>query len=300
MIFAVVSFACGLGSKAEAPEKGEINDAASSETSGGSVSEEAVAQTSGGVDLSILGEEHRVEEGGFAFRLVPGYQLDISGGMVSMLAPGVDPDTGPVFQLIGWKNNSVKTNDQLYEELKSDPAVSVSEARPVEVAGLSGLSADIQLDNSGRAIMGRAVMVMVDPYQQFVLMFGAPESEWEAAAPYFDAVLASIEVFEIVSPSLTSGMASGKYAYTNANVVRDLVVYDGVIYAATLGGMVSWRLDSGYAMQYTPLDGMGNVSANAIIYCEIPEPRILVGTLSGISIYDPNTGMWEQRTLAPH
>lgn len=96
-----------------------------------------------------------------------------------------------------------------------------------------------------------------------------------------------------------SGLEPGWYAFTNANVARDVVVYKGVIHAATLGGLVTWRLDSGYAMRYTPLNGMGHVSANAIAYCEIPEPRILVGTLSGISVYDPNTGLWEKKLTFP-
>ena len=44
---------------------------------------------------------------------------------------------------------------------------------------------------------------------------------------------------------------------------------------------------------------MGHISANAVVYCEIPEPRILVGTLEGISIFDPASGVWEQRDLLP-
>ena len=96
-----------------------------------------------------------------------------------------------------------------------------------------------------------------------------------------------------------SNIDPGWYPYVNANVVRDLVVYKGVIHAATLGGLVTWRLDSGYSMQYTPLNGMGHVSTTSVVYCEIPEARILVGTLKGISIYDPNTGLWEERSLAP-
>jgi ligand-binding sensor domain-containing protein len=96
-----------------------------------------------------------------------------------------------------------------------------------------------------------------------------------------------------------SGLASGWYAYTNANVVRDLVVYKGVVHAATLGGLITWRLDSGYSMRYTPLDGMGHVSANAIAFCEIPAPRIIVGTQSGISVYDPNTGLWTNDLTFP-
>lgn len=96
-----------------------------------------------------------------------------------------------------------------------------------------------------------------------------------------------------------SGLKPGWYAFTNANVVRDLVVYKDVIYAATLGGLVTWRLDSGHSMRYTPLDGMGHVSANAVVYCEIPQPRILVGTQTGISVYDPNTGLWEKSLTFP-
>jgi streptogramin lyase len=98
---------------------------------------------------------------------------------------------------------------------------------------------------------------------------------------------------------LASGLASGWYPFTNVNVVRDLVVYKGVVHAATLGGLITWRLDSGYSMRYTPIDGMGHVSANAIAFCEIPEPRILVGTQSGISVYDPNTGLWTNDLTFP-
>ncbi len=299
LIFAIVSFACGTGSKTETPEKNNPDENSAVVSTGESVSQNSTTQNSGDVDLSILGETQRVEEGGFVFRPVPDYELHISGGTASMIAPGADPDTGPIIQLMGWNNDKEKTNDQLYDELKRDMPMIVGEARAVQVAGLSGLVADIQGENNGKSMQGRVAMVMVNTHQQFVLMLGAPQSEWERMSAYFDAILASVEFFEPTSEPAASGLASGKYAYTNGNVVRDLVVYDGVIYTATLGGLVTWRLDSGYAMHYTPLDGMGHVSANAIVYCEIPEPRILVGTLSGISIYDPSSGLWEQRTLAP-
>jgi len=91
----------------------------------------------------------------------------------------------------------------------------------------------------------------------------------------------------------------GKLAFTNGNVVRDLVVYQGVIHAATLGGLITWDLGSGNSIRYTPLDGMGHVSATSIAFCKIPEPRILVGTQAGISIFDPETGQWDNRPLAP-
>jgi ligand-binding sensor domain-containing protein len=112
-------------------------------------------------------------------------------------------------------------------------------------------------------------------------------------------VLASIELFELVTPPAVSGLSPGMYHYTNANVVRDIVVYNEIAYAATLGGMVAWNLLSGYAMHYTPLDGMSHVSANSVTVCQIPETRVIVGTLSGLSYYDPSTGLWEKRDLFP-
>lgn len=102
-----------------------------------------------------------------------------------------------------------------------------------------------------------------------------------------------------VPVTLSSGQQPGWYSYTDANDVRDLIIRDGVIYAATLGGMVAWRLDSGESIQFTPMDGMEHVSANAIVYCEIPEPRILVGTLTGISEYDPTTDQWQHNLEFP-
>jgi len=91
----------------------------------------------------------------------------------------------------------------------------------------------------------------------------------------------------------------GWSVFVNSNVARDVVVYKRVAYTATLGGMVAWNLDSGYRMHYTPQKGMGHVSSYAISLCAIPEPRILVGTQAGVSIYDPNTGLWEQKALFP-
>ena len=290
----VITTACSLGAKAvetvkEAVVEKPVESSAST----------ALAENPGTVDLSILGNVQRADDGGFAFRDIPGYELSIYGGMVTMLAPGASPDIGPVVQLIGWKNEVQKTNDQLYEELKRDTPMQVGDPLPIMVAGRPGLAAEINGDNNGSLMQGKVAMVMVTPYQQFVLMLGAPQDNWATVVPYFDALLGSVDFFEMVSAAPVSSLASGKYAYTNSNVVRDVVVYRDVAYIATLGGMVGWNLKSGYPMKYTPLQGMAHVSSHAITLCNIPETRIIVGTMRGLSIYDPSTGLWEQRQLAP-
>jgi ligand-binding sensor domain-containing protein len=84
--------------------------------------------------------------------------------------------------------------------------------------------------------------------------------------------------------------------YTNGNYVRELALHNGVLWAATGGGVVAWDLATGDAVKYTVLDGLTHNDANAIVVCPVPDTRIVVGTARGISLYDPVVGVWEQWT----
>ena len=296
LIVMMVLSACSSGAKTISSEE---ENSANAQTDSSENGNNASTQNVQDIDLSMLGETETVESGGFSFRPIIGYDLIVSGGMVSMTAQGADSDVGPIFQLMGWKNETQKTNEQLYEQLKNETDMQVGAPGEIQFAGLQGISADITGENNGKSMQGRVVMVMVNDTQQFILMMGSPQTDFVKIAPYFDSLLASINFTEMESLPPSSGLESGKYVFTNGNEVKDVIVYQEVVYAATLGGLVTWRLDSGYSMHYTPLDGMGQANAFSITYCEIPEPRILVGTSSGISIYDPNTGVWDQTSLAP-
>lgn len=246
-----------------------------------------------------LGDLQEIPEGGFSFNSIPDYELSVVGGMVAMMAPGADPDLGPVMQLMGTNNETDTTNDQLYEQFKRGTPMHLSSAQPLLIDGIEGVSVDISGENNGKAMLGRMAMVMVNPRQQFVLLLGAPKEDWNSVAPYFDAVLATIKFSALVHQKPTSNLAAGTYAYTNANVVQDVVAVGDMAFAATLGGMVAWNLLSSYPMQYTTLQGMGHVSAVSITSCNIPEARIIVGTQQGLSIYDPSTGLWDKKSLFP-
>lgn len=251
------------------------------------------------VDLSILGDSQRMEEGGFAFRTVPDYELIYDVGMVMMLAPDGDTEYGPAVQLMGWNRETSTTNETVFAELKTEIAFTLSDPVAVQVAGTDGLMTEVSGVNNGINIRGRIVIVMVTPNQQFIMMANATEETWQSLAPYADAVLASIEFFEAKLPAPVSNIAPGWYPYVNSNVVRDVITVGNVAYAATLGGMVAWHLDDGTMTHYTTLDGMGHISAASIVSCNVPEPRILVGTVKGISIFDPATQQWEANTLIP-
>lgn len=256
-----------------------------------------------------LGEVYRSDAGGFAFRVIPGYEIADFGDMVNMVAPGADPDLGPIVTLSGAIMVTDKTNEELYAELKDGTPLTLGPAQPITVNGIDGLAVDISGNNGGHSIRGRAALVMVAPRQQFALLLGAPADEWDAVAPYFDALLGSLEFFEPVIPPPTSTLRPGWYPYTNPNDARDVLLYDGVVYAATLGGVVIWEvspaLEEGFPTVFTPLDGLSHVSAHALTVCDVPvaggglATRIVAGTQLGLNFYDPMTGVWDDTPITP-
>lgn len=287
----LLSFGCSTG-KNEMNIESTVNEPA--------VSTEVPAQTSApAVDTTLLDAPVDVPEGGFVFRPAKGYALDISGGNITILAPGADPDMGPVIQIMGMLSEQETTAEALFQQLQGSMAISADAAQPVTLGGENGLAVELNGVEGDPDKRGKIFFVVVDGKQQFVMLAGANSATWEEFSPVVDAVAASVEFIELVPAAAVSSISSGRYVYTNRNVIRDLVEKDGVVYAATLGGLTAWQLDTGKLIQTIPTEGMGHISANAVAYCEIPEPRILVGTLEGVSIFDFNTTQWEQRELFP-
>jgi sugar lactone lactonase YvrE len=141
-----------------------------------------------------LGEETRMDDQGFAFRPLPGYQLNTEFG-VQLLAEGADPDTGPAFMIVGGESAEGTTASSLIESLESSE-VDVTEPVAIQVDGRDGLVSEIKRTTGDLA--GRVVAVMVTPRQQFVLFGMAPQAEWDGeVADLFNAVLGSIKLFEM-------------------------------------------------------------------------------------------------------
>lgn len=91
----------------------------------------------------------------------------------------------------------------------------------------------------------------------------------------------------------------GMTHFTNGNQVFDITVHDGLIYAATGGGLVAWDYVNGRAAgQWTTLDGLGHNVTKAITVCALPQERIVIGTKVGLSLYDPVSGAFENWTRA--
>ena len=84
--------------------------------------------------------------------------------------------------------------------------------------------------------------------------------------------------------------SSGRYIYTNANVINDITQYNNLIFAGGPGGLVSWDIGSGISYKFTTLDGLRHISINAMAVCNMPDPRIVIAHDLGVDLLDPASG----------
>jgi hypothetical protein len=144
-----------------------------------------------------LGEEFRSEGGGFAFKKVPGYKFSETIGILQMLAPGGNLDTGPGIVLMGGLNDVESSNEQILEKLKGDLAdTTYGKTQSVVIDGVKGLSVEMDGTYKDQPSMGKVFVAMVTPKQQFTLMAFSPTERWTEIKPLVEAVVSSVTFFE--------------------------------------------------------------------------------------------------------
>jgi ligand-binding sensor domain-containing protein len=260
-----------------------------------------------------LDPEKRVEQGGFAFQPIPGYDVVVNEAEAMMIAPDANV-TGPFFMLNGVPNEFAMNLDELYEIFESEfDEVDFAEAYDITVGGVPGKAADVTGAPEGEELAGRVAVLLPTPEMGFLMIGSAPAGRWEEETePLFEAVLASVSFFEPVAvveptvppvptaaPVLDLDLDPGWYIYTNANDVRGLALHEGILYAAGLGGVVAWDLSTSTPMKQTTFDGLGHISTYDVTVCDIPETRVVVATERGLSFFDPSTGGWDTTPITP-
>ncbi len=158
-----------------------------------------------------LGEEMRVESGGFAFRTIQGYEVAEEPGMVGVSAPDGDPDIGPAILILSLFDDEVAGLQPLVDALAADkPDLQVSEEREVIVGDVTGVAVDLSgTDDEGRAVAGRVVAAWPALTRQFTMIGIAPSERWDGELePLFEGVLASVNFFEPFS-EMGGGEMSG-------------------------------------------------------------------------------------------
>ena len=100
-------------------------------------------------------------------------------------------------------------------------------------------------------------------------------------------------------PAYEPGYEPGWRIFSNANFVNGIDVYDGVLWAATEGGVVAWDLENDQPKKYTTMDGMGHISAYDVVVCPMPNPTVVVATEKGLSLFDLGTETWSSDPITP-
>jgi len=136
-------------------------------------------------------------------------------------------------------------------------------------------------------------MEEVDDEVAAVVEETAPEATAEPAPTDVPEEAAEAEatpepVADVFTPAQIS-LDSGAYVYSNGNELNDMAVFDGKIWGAGTGGVVSYDLESGEASKYTTLNGLPHGAVFGIDVCPIPDAALVVGTYYGLAIYDAAT-----------
>ncbi len=148
-----------------------------------------------GGDDSASSDVFRSEAGGYSFKPLEGYDLTEEFGIAQMLAPGADPETGPMLALVGGISDEELDNETLLERMGATfTDGELTKPKKVKVDGVVGLDVGIE-STTGEDAVGRMVIVMVEPTQQFIMFGVSPKDDWKEVNKDFDKVLKSIEFF---------------------------------------------------------------------------------------------------------
>lgn len=183
LVLLFTTLACGLGSK-------KTSDPSQENPS----SQENNNEVSNADDL--LGEEYISQGGGFSLRKINGYNFNDVIGIVNMIAPDGSQEVGPGIMVVGGIADKEYSNEEMFGKMETEStALKTSNLKNIKVDGVAGLMADITGTYDDQPVIGKIVVVMVTPTQQFLLIATAPEPRWEELEPLFEAVLRSVEFF---------------------------------------------------------------------------------------------------------
>lgn len=81
--------------------------------------------------------------------------------------------------------------------------------------------------------------------------------------------------------------------YSDIDTINAVTQFDGKIWTATRGGVVSWDPSTDEPRRYTTFDGLPHIGAWDITTCPINGVETLIaGTSGGMSLYDPASDSW--------
>ncbi len=143
----------------------------------------------------------RIEEGGFTFRPILGYEVEIFGSTAALSQPDGDPEYGPFIILAGGIDEEGLTLEELLasltEGIEADGG-QVTTPTTIVVNGVTGLRVDYTLTDV--EILSGGITVLLSEDQIFTMISGALESVWLAGFnDLHDAVQNSVTLFDLTT-----------------------------------------------------------------------------------------------------
>jgi hypothetical protein len=140
------------------------------------------------------------EMGGYEFLGIPG-QIpirDAESFCTNTDDAGFDPQSDLNLLVTGTVSSQPATLEQIYTEAVSELHVDLTAPESIRKDGASGLRAELSRTlPDGTVMLGRFVVVQVNPNQRFVIMGEGSAKAWEAELELlFEAVLASVRFFD--------------------------------------------------------------------------------------------------------
>lgn len=90
-------------------------------------------------------------------------------------------------------------------------------------------------------------------------------------------------------------LTSGWTVFSNPDLVTGITIHENSLWAASTGGVTAWDLETGQHTLFTPRDGLTEIEGSDIVYCPMPDPRILVAHASGmLSAYNLEQKRWSR------
>ncbi len=160
--------------------------------------EAAVENDSSEAETAVeLGDEVRVEEGGFAFQPAAGYEVTAESVFAELSSANEDTQINifgtPLMEGMGL--------DVMFEEftsdMGSDDTVTLGEREEISVNGLKGFSVTMAGEEEGTAMKG-VLLGLGNDTQAVIVLAAAEESVWDSTVKEeVDAMVNSLSLFEI-------------------------------------------------------------------------------------------------------
>ena len=147
----------------------------------------------------------RVDEGGYLFQPVTGYDVSAEDGIIELIAEGGNADTGPTIGIFSLPWQAGLTLDGMLNNFAESfgSEMQMDAPTPVTINGVTGLTADFEGDAGDGVVQGRITGLETETHGVFVIGFSPPNLFRVLFSAEYNAVLNSVELFEMAQPTAT-------------------------------------------------------------------------------------------------